>query len=184
MFDRRYGEGERKGAKMFEQRWRSKEAACDEGDSGMTFIPCGSTVLPGEAAGLLFYRDRTQVPLWNVSGARAKWPPADQERLASYWVIGWVEGVGDVLCIEQPTGVVWRLHHWDRFQTRQFVNTSVGQLAECLLAQLAENQAERFRKTVRAIDLAALGEQSFWSQHAAALEADAGPGAAVDGNGV
>ena len=64
------------------------------------------------------------------------------------------------------------------------VTNTIGQLAECLLAQLAENQAERFRKTVRAIDLAALGEQSFWSQHAAALEADAGPGAAVDGNGV
>lgn len=139
----------------------------------MTFIPCGSAMLPGEAAGLLFYQSRTQVPLWDVSGGPAGWPPADRERLATYWVVGWVEGTGDPLCIEKPTGAVWRLDHQGHFKTRQFVNTSVGQLAECLLAQLAENQPERLRKAVQAIDPAALDEQSFWWAHAAALEGDA-----------
>jgi hypothetical protein len=61
------------------------------------------------------------------------------------------------------------LDHEDRFHTRQFVNSSVGQLAECLLTYMGEREPERFRAAVALIDPAALTEQSFWWHAAAGL---------------
>jgi SUKH-4 immunity protein len=155
-------------AKSFAERWHNKEVACGE-ESGMSFVSCFDAVLPVEGAGFLFYPNYTQVPLWKVSG---DWPTAEIQRLAPYWVIGWVEGVGDAVCTDQRTGSVWLLYHWDRFQSRAFVNSSVGQLAECLLAQLGEVDPDRFRAAVQAIDPAALAEKSLWSEHAAGLAPD------------
>ena len=57
----------------------------------------------------------------------------------------------------------------DRFRTRQFVNSSVRQLAECLLAYMGEREPERFRSAVQVIDPAALAERSFWWREATGL---------------
>jgi hypothetical protein len=81
------------------------------------------------------------------------------------------DGAGNPICLEQSTGTVVLLDHEDHFRTRQFVNSSVRQLAECLLAFMGEQEPERFRSAVRAIDPAALAEQSFWSCAAAGLGA-------------
>ena len=57
----------------------------------------------------------------------------------------------------------------DRFWTEQFVNNSVRQLAECLLALRGEKEPERFRTVVREADAAVLAERSFWWHEAAGL---------------
>ena len=80
----------------------------------------------------------------------------------------------------RPGGAVVLLDHEDRFRTRQFVNSGVSQLAECLLAYVGEQQPERFRSAVRAIDPPALAERSFWWHAAAGLIAFAEPGAPPD----
>jgi hypothetical protein len=66
---------------------------------------------------------------------------------------------GNPICIEQGTGAVVLLDHEDWFHTRQFLNSSVRQLAECLLAYMGEKNAARFRSAVQAIDPAALAEK-------------------------
>ena len=91
------------------------------------------------------------------------------------------DGAGNPICVEQGTGAVVLLDHEDRFLTRQFVNSGVSQLAECLLAYMGERDPERFRGVVRAIDPAALAERSFWWHEAAGLSAEAEPDAAADG---
>jgi hypothetical protein len=53
----------------------------------------------------------------------------------------------------------------------QFVNSSIRQLGDCLLAYLGEQDAERFRAVVGEIDPAALAERSFWWQEAENLGA-------------
>jgi len=62
------------------------------------------------------------------------------------------------------------LDHEDWFGTRQFVNSSVRQLAECLLAYMCENDPARFRSAVQAIDPAALADGSFWWHEANMLQ--------------
>ncbi len=84
-------------------------------------------------------------------------------------------GVANPMCIEQGTGAVVLLDHEDRFRTRQFVNSSVRQLAECLLTYMGETNSERFRLTVQDIDPAALVEKSFWWYEASHLNGDAAP---------
>jgi hypothetical protein len=73
------------------------------------------------------------------------------------------------------------LDHEDRFRTRQFVNSGVGQLAECLLAYMGEQDPEQFRASVRGIDPSAMAERSFWWHEADGLVADADPSATADG---
>jgi hypothetical protein len=54
------------------------------------------------------------------------------------------------------------LDHDDKFRSRQFMNSGILQLAECLLAYMGESDAERFSGAVRAIDAPALSEGAFW----------------------
>ena len=44
------------------------------------------------------------------------------------------------------------LDHEDKFRTRQFMNTSILQLAECLLAYMGESDAVTLREAILAID--------------------------------
>jgi len=55
-------------------------------------------------------------------------------------------------------------HAEDGFLTRQFVNTSVAQLAECLLACTGENQPARLRAAIKNIDPPAAAANSFWDE--------------------
>jgi hypothetical protein len=83
------------------------------------------------------------------------------------------DGAGNPICVEQSTGTVIMLEHEDWFRTLQFVNSSIRQLAECLLAYMGEHDADRFRVAIRQIDPPALTESAFWWYEAADLEATA-----------
>ena len=153
----------------FADRWNRKWAGCGFEDIGTAFVPCGDAVLPAEAAPCLtFDRAARPAPLWEVFGTPSQWSAAERERLAAYRMIG-SDGAGNPLCVEQGSGAVVLLDHEDRFRTRQFVNGSVRQLAECLLAYLGEREPDRFRAAARVIDPDAMAERSFWWHEAARL---------------
>jgi hypothetical protein len=153
----------------FADRWNRKWAACGFEDIGITMVSCGAVVLPDEAAPFLNF-DQAARPahIWEVFGNPSQWSDTERERLAPYQMIG-SDGAGNPVCIERDTGAVVLLDHEDRFHSRQFVNSSVRQLAECLMAYMGEKDAERFRGAVRGIDLAAMAERSFWWHEAAGL---------------
>jgi hypothetical protein len=165
----------------FAERWSSKERDSGFGDIASKMVACGSNMLPDSASPCVTFQEAARpLPIWDVFASPSDWSAADLERLAPYWMIG-SDGAGNPICVEQGVGAVVMLDHEDWFRTRQFVNSSVGQLAECLLAYMGEREPERFRSVVRAIDPAALAEGSFWWHEAAGLDADAEQGAAADG---
>ena len=165
----------------FADRWNRKWAECGFEDIGTEMVACGSDVLPDSAAPFLsFDRAAWPAPIWEVFGIPSQWSQAERERLAPYRMIG-SDGAGNPICVEQGTRAVVLLDHEDRFRTWQFVNSSVSQLAECLLAYMGEREPEQFHAAVRAIDPVALADRSFWWHEAAGLVADAEPGAAADG---
>ena len=153
----------------FADRWHGKWADCGFEDIGTEIVSCGDAALPTEAAPCLtFDRAARPAPIWEVFGTPSQWPPADRERLAAFRVIG-SDGAGNPICVEQPSGAVVLLDHEDRFRTRQFVNSGVGQLAECLLAYMGERDPDRFRAALQVIDPPAVAERSFWWHEAAGL---------------
>jgi hypothetical protein len=79
------------------------------------------------------------------------------------------DGAGNPICVEKGTGAVVLLDHEDWFRTRQFINSSVRQLAECLLAYMGEQDPDRFRAAIKAIDSAAIAEGTFWWHEAAVI---------------
>jgi hypothetical protein len=159
----------------FAERWSRKERECAFEAVASEMVACGSDVLPVEAAPFLTFDCGAQpVLIWEVFGIPSQWSGAERERLAPYQMIG-SDGAGNPICVERGTGAVVLLDHEDRFCTRQFVNSSVRQLAECLLAYMGERDPERFRSAVRAIDPAALAERSFWWHEAAGLGGEAEP---------
>jgi hypothetical protein len=109
-------------------------------------------VLPDEAAPCLSFQEAASSrPLWEMFGAESNWSAADRERLARFRMIG-TDGAGNPICLEQDTGSVVLLDHEDRFRTRQFVNSSVRQLGECLLAYMGAERPEDFQSAVDGID--------------------------------
>lgn len=156
-------------AESFAERWKRKWSACGFDDIGTEFVACGTYVLPTEAAPFLsFDRAARPAPIWEVFGIPSQWPAVERERLAPYRMIG-SDGAGNPICVEEGSGVVVLLDHENRFRTRQFVNSGVGQFAECLLAYMGEREVGRFRNAVLAIDPLALADQSFWWQEATGL---------------
>jgi hypothetical protein len=158
----------------FPERWARKQQAAGllvTADDDM--VACGQWTLPRRAAPFLgFDRADDPTPLLEAFPAPLDRPHADLCDLAPYLVIG-TDGAGDPLCIEPATGVVWRFDHEDGFRTRQFVNSGVRHLAECLLAFLGEHDPGRFRAAVATVDPAALAPGTFWS-HAADDLSEAG----------
>lgn len=159
----------------FADRWKRKWSACGFEDIGTEFVGCGADTLPTEAAPFLsFDRATRPAPIWEVFGIPSQWSGAERERLAPYQIIG-SDGAGNPICVEEGAGTVLLLDHEDRFRTGQFVNGSVRQLAECLLAYMGERDEKRFRAAVQVIDPAALAERSFWWHEAAALSTGVEP---------
>jgi hypothetical protein len=153
----------------FAERWSRKEHDCGFGDIAPKMVACGPDVLPESAAPCVTFKEAARpVPIWEVFGSPSDWSPAERERLAPYRTIG-SDGAGNPLCVERGTEAVVLLDHEDRFSTRLFINSSVRQLAECLLAYLGEQDPERFRAAVRAIDPVAMAQGSFWWHEAAGL---------------
>jgi hypothetical protein len=155
-------------SKTFAERWRRKELDCGYGDNASKMVACGGDVLPEDAAPFLSFKEAAHpLPIYEVYWA--DWSSADCERLDGYRMIG-ADEADNPVCIEQATGAVVSLDHEDQFYTRQFINSSVRQLAECLLAYMGENDATRFRAAVQAIDPAAMAEERFWWYEANMVE--------------
>jgi SUKH-4 immunity protein len=154
----------------FAERWARKERECGLEAVASEMVTCGGWVLPRDAAPcLIFDRAARPSPLWEVYASPSDWSATDRARLAPYRVIG-SDGAGNPICVEQSSGAVWLLDHEDWFRTRQFVNSGVRQLAECLLSYMGEHDPERFRSAVGCIDPPALTEGSFWWHEATGLE--------------
>lgn len=156
-------------AESFAERWGRKWSALGREDIGTTMVACGAGVLPDQAAPCLtFDRAEHPAPIWEVFSIPSQWSAAERERLVPFRVIG-SDGAGNPICLEQDTSAVVLLDHENQFHTRQFVNSGVAQLAECLLAYMGETDPERFRAAVLAIDPTAMAEGSFWWQEVAGL---------------
>jgi hypothetical protein len=153
----------------FAERWARKGRESGFEDLGIEMVACGADTLPAEAAPCVTFGEASNPkPLWEVFGTPASWTPAARERVAAFRMIG-ADGAGNPFCVEDGTGAVVLLDHEDGFRTRQVVNGSVRQLAECLLAYFGETDPERFRKAAAAIDPTAVAEGSFWYHAAAGL---------------
>jgi hypothetical protein len=153
----------------FAEHWSRKERDCGFGDIASKMVAYGPNELPDSAAPCLTFKEAARpVPVWEVFGSASAWSSMDRERLGRFCMIG-SDGAGNPICVEQGAGAIVLLDHEDQFRTRKFVNTSVRQLAECLLAYMGETDPERFRAAVRTIDPAAIVERSFWWYEAAEL---------------
>jgi hypothetical protein len=153
----------------FADRWQRMALNRGHGNRLSKMIACGPDVLPESAAPCLNFEEATPpIPIWDAFGSPSDWSQTDRERLAPYRMIGF-DGAGNPICVDQGSGAVVLLDHEDRFRTLQFMNSSVPQLAECLLAYMSEKDPERFRSLVHGIDPAALAERSFWSCEATGL---------------
>jgi hypothetical protein len=146
----------------FELRWHKKEHGLGFQCAQTKFIARGPWLLPRDTAPCLTFDMVQEMPaVWEVFGPAAHWSSSDRLRLSGYRVLG-SDGAGNPICVESDSGLVWLLDHEDHFKTRQFVNTSVPLLAECLLAYLGETSQARFQAAVSAIDPKAIGHKSFW----------------------
>jgi hypothetical protein len=153
----------------FADRWAQKERELAR-DFSTTMVERGGHVLPEEAAPFLTFGEFASQPrIWEVFGIPEQWPQAERSRLDAWRMIG-SDSAGDPICIEETTGAVWVLNHENRFRTRVFFNSSVPQLAECLLAYMGEKDPERFRAAVAAIDSPALVEDGYWIMAAGWIE--------------
>jgi hypothetical protein len=159
-------------SETFADRWAIKERDCGLAAIASEMVACGEWTLPRDAAPCLTFDRVGQMPLVSEAyGIPSHWSDADRTRLAPYRMIGF-DGAGNPLCLEQGSGAIWLLDHEDRFRHRQFVNSGIPELAECLLAYMGKREPERFRSAVWAVDPPALDESSFWSQEASGLEPD------------
>jgi len=159
-------------AESFADRWARRERDCGLDAIAATLVPCGDDLLPDSAAPRVTFKHAAHpAPIWDVFADEVIWTQLDRELLAAYKVIG-TDGTGSPICVDEGTGTVVILDPECRFRALQFVNSSVRQIGECLLAYMGEEDAERFRQAVREIDPVALTERSFWWQEAEKLAAE------------
>jgi len=164
------------GTDTFAQRWADKERQCGLGELSDGMV-CFDGELPGmdepgrqlliesglpcSASPCLRFEDTCDLPRLEDMFLADEWSEQQKADLARYRMLG-SDRTGNPICLEEATGKVWLLDHDSDFQKRQFMNTSVVHLAECLLACLGEGDAGQFEKAVRATDPAALAEDAFW----------------------
>jgi hypothetical protein len=145
----------------FAERWQQKQRDLGLEEVSDGLVVNGTWVLPASAAPFLTFAELSQMPrvqdVFNLEG----WPEEELAKLEPYRMIG-SDGAGNPICVERETGLIWLLDHDVLFQTRQFVNSSIGQLAESLLAYLGEDAPERVLATIAAEDPRAMNEGAFW----------------------
>jgi hypothetical protein len=152
--------------------------------------------LPQNAAPYLSFDDlaRGLRRIYEVYGPQADWSAHERERLKPYLILG-SDGSGNPICLDLANGdrIVW-LDHERRFAITQFINSSVGQLAECLLVysqmletfQQADDEKadvddlsldliEEIVERLHQIDADALREGCFWQQEMEGLAVSASP---------
>src|SRR5262249_13846767 len=105
--------------------------------------------------------------VWEVF-APGQWKNRQKDHLLQYRILG-LDGAGNPICVQEVTGEVWLLDHEGWFHSGQFINSSIAQLAECLLAYMGESDADSFSNAVQRLDPRALREGNFWWFEAAGL---------------
>jgi hypothetical protein len=146
----------------FAVRWAAKERAVGSGLPATPMVTYGSATIPRDAAPFLSFRD-AEAPqsVWDLYQLPESRFGEHRERLSRFTVIG-SDGAGNPICVRSGSSHVVMLDHEIMFESETFVNSSIEQLAECLLAYLGERDPERFRSAVNAIDAPAIADQTFW----------------------
>ena len=154
----------------FADRWANKERELGLEEIASKIIYIGEVSLPDSAAPCLsFSQAENPVAIHSIFGFKANWTEAEREQLKPFIVIG-SDASGSPICVTGESGKVYLLNHENLFESPQFVNSSLNQLAECLLAYQGETSAEFFQSLVNTIDSAALAKGSFWEQEALLLK--------------
>ncbi|MDJ0939750.1 MAG: SUKH-4 family immunity protein [Woeseiaceae bacterium] len=152
----------------FRKRWLDGNSGCGY---PIAFVKVNDDTLPTEAAPGLTFRPSAQArPIWETWNLDPGWVSKERDRLSRYLEFG-SDGAGNPICLERDRGSVWLLDHEDDFSA-QFVNTSVTQLAESLLAYLGERNADVFRAAIQGIDSAAMADDAFWAFEANVIGAE------------
>ena len=143
-FHRRWSNTERElgynaASEEFVQPTGALPAALDD-DSRSLLEQCG---LPRDAGPFLSFEDTARMPRVYEVFSPGTWTKPEIVRLGEYRMLG-SDGAGNALCLHERSGEVWLLDHEDHFRTRQFMNSSVARLAECLLAYMAERDGHKF----------------------------------------
>jgi hypothetical protein len=156
-------------AESFAERWAAKEREHGLESIAARMIPIGTDVLPHSAAPCVSFEEADHPrPIYDTFASPSDWSPDDLLRLRSFPMIG-SDGAGNPICLNQNTGEVVLLDHEDWFRTQMFVNSSIKQLSECLLAYLGEDDRDRFLSFVAEVDPRAIQERSFWCHESADL---------------
>jgi len=115
--------------------------------------------------------------LWQVFSP-TQWKPHEKHGLENYGLIGF-DGAGNPICIDEKNGQVVLIDHERLFnpdarqRTLMFVNSSLRQLCECLLAVNSLPNA-RHLDAIKQIDEPAAANGAFWSYETANLPDDSG----------
>jgi len=154
----------------FESRWRRRQRQCGLTELGPAeFLRAGKIVLPLSAGPFLDFKEAQEMPyIFDVYGRASDWPASTRKRLTNYWMLG-SDGCGNPICMSARNGAIWMLDHEDHFKTRQFVNSSVALLAECLLAYMGENDPAALLASVHHLDRPAAKKGTFWGEAAVGL---------------
>src|SRR5262249_35923467 len=118
----------------FESRWREKQRSLGLDKPSAEMVACDGWLLPRCAATFLTF-DGGAKPIWEWAGSPGHWSAAQRARLDRFRVLG-SDGAGNPICVDRDAGMIWLLEHEDDFHTTQFVNSSVHQLRELLLAYM------------------------------------------------
>lgn len=119
--------------------------------------------LPKSPAPLLSFNEvAVGLPrIWEVYSPHS-WKEDEKQKLQQYFMIG-SNDEDDPICVDESRdGQIYILAHDQHFQVWQFVNSSVMQLAEFLLAFNGPTPREQLESIFEGIDFPAIQENTFW----------------------
>ena len=124
--------------------------------------------LPESAAPFLTFEEVNEnaPQIFEIFGPAETWQEVHKQRLIQYFVIG-MDGAGNPICVDTENGErIVLLDHEDYFVSIQFVNSSISQLCNSLLAYREQYISKATHKEVmdnlKNIDAVALQNNSFW----------------------
>lgn len=154
----------------YEQLWHAKSLANSAAIPLSQIVNFQSVPIPISAAPCLDFK-QAQMPqdlLHYYAHAEPDYPQRTWQ-FQNLLVFG-TDGSGNPICMRRDNGTVVLVDHEDLSIPEQFINSSVAQLSDSLLAFFGEKDASNFRTAMKSIDLPALAKNCFWRQESDALE--------------
>jgi hypothetical protein len=172
---------------QFVQRWHSEILAkrADRDDEQLATLPSrdvgdfprlpeaarqflAEAGLPKSCAPFLSFDDLAHGlrHVWHVFSP-GQWKPEEKHGLENYAMIG-SDGSGNPICVDERDGRIVAIEHELLFSTSagerrvMFVNSSVAQLAQCLLL-VAAHASNTGLEAIKQIDESAAAPGTFWS---------------------